>query len=122
MYNENISDTRVLLEISANLANEYPLFEIKDDSVVIRPIGALILAAVSAYGDPSETKPEGRRYALELIDDILAAAFAGGFTQGDILRALLTRNPGRRLFAMIQAACDTAGDAAIHNVFTKVQL
>lgn len=89
----------------------------------IQPAGVLLLAADTAYGDPSQSSPEGIRNARVLIDAVLSAARAGGYTQGDILRTLLARNqPTHRAMVMAQAACDAAGDAALRDVFKRAGL
>lgn len=80
-----------------------------DGVVLISPTGVLIAAANAIYGDPSETTANGKQNAAKIIDGILSAAMAGGFTQRDILETLLSRNNNDpRTLAMAQAACDTA--------------
>ncbi|SFV15507.1 hypothetical protein [Pseudoduganella namucuonensis] len=100
-----------------------PMFTPNGDGYDIAPAGVLLLAADTAYGPPHETTPQGMRNARTLMDGILDAARAGGYTQGDILRTLLARNqPTRRVQEMAQAACDTAGAAALTSVFERARL
>jgi hypothetical protein len=103
--------------------NTQQIFKPNGDGFDISPAGVLLIAAGTVYGDPSETTPQGMSNARALIDELLDAAVAGGYTQGDILRTLLARNqPTPRVMAMAQAACDAAGDIAIRDVFRKARL
>ena len=103
--------------------NAQPMFTENGDGYDITPAGALLLAADTVYGDPSETTPQGMANAQALMDGILAAARAGGFMQNDILLTLLARKPiTRRVAALAQAAVDAAGDEAMQAVFAKARL
>jgi hypothetical protein len=87
------------------------------------PAAVLVFAADIAFGDPSESTPEGQRNARTFVDAVLSAAFAGGYTQGDVLRTLLARSRRTgRMLGMAQAACDAAGDAALRDVFKRAGL
>ena len=102
--------------------NAQPMFTDNGDGYDITPAGALLLAADTVYGDPTETTPQGISNARKLMDGILGAARAGGFKQNDILRTLLARNqPSQRLAAMAQAACAAAGVGAIGDVLDRVR-
>lgn len=46
----------------------------------IQPAGVLLLAADTAYGDPSQSTPEGLRKASAFIDAVLCAARAAMHT------------------------------------------
>ncbi|MET3132633.1 hypothetical protein AAKU55_002910 [Oxalobacteraceae bacterium GrIS 1.11] len=99
------------------------MFTPNSDGFDVSPAGALLLIAGTAYGDPSETTPEGMRNSHAFIGDVLAAARAGGYTQGDVLHTLLSRNKhSPRITAMAQAAVDAAGSAAMRKVFAKHRL
>jgi len=102
--------------------NAQPMFKPNGDNYDISPAGLLLLAASTAYGDPTDTTPEGVRKALLLIDGMISAAFTGGFKQGDILRTLLQQEPTRRVQMMAEAACEAAGFAAIQAVWRRVGL
>jgi hypothetical protein len=100
-----------------------PMFKPNGDQYDVSPAGVLLLAAITAFGDPAESTPEGIRRALMLVDGTLSAAFSGGFTQCDILRTLLERNqPTRRVKTMAEAACMAAGTDAIQAVWRRVGL
>lgn len=105
------------------MSTSQPMFTPNGDGYDISPAGVLLLAAETVYGPPHETTPEGVRKARALIDDMLAAARAGGFMQNDILLTLLARNqPTKRCAAMAQAACDAAGADALHGVLARARL
>lgn len=98
------------------------MFRPNGDGYDVSPAGVLLLLADTIYGDPTETTPQGIRNARKLMDGILDAARAGGFTQGDILRTLLARNQATpRLVAMALAACAAAGPVAIGDVFDRAR-
>ena len=59
---------------------------------LINLAGAVLMAGDTAYGDPTETTPEGQAIARRFIQRFLKEAAAGGFKQGDTLHALLRRN------------------------------
>ena len=99
--------------------NAQAMFTPNGNGYDISPAGLLIIAAGTAYGDPSETTPEGMRNSNAIINEILNAARAGGFTQCDVLHTLLSRNqPTKRIAEMAQAACDAAGYDGYRAVFT----
>lgn len=80
------------------------------ESCRIPPAGLLVVCAGIVYGDPSETTPQGLATARLLLDGILILARDAGFTQYDVLHALLARNqPSHRISLMAQAACEAAG-------------
>lgn len=90
------------------------------DGFDITPAGVLLLAAEAVYGGPGESTSEGRRRAQTLLDEMMAAARAGGYAQCDILLTLLARHQlSRRVMTMAQEACDAAGPAAMRNAFAK---
>lgn len=99
--------------------NTRPMFIPNGDGYASSPAGVLLLAADALYGDPAETKPEGRKNASNLIDGILNAAYRGGFFQGDVLHTLLSRNnPDDRTKKMAQDACDAAGNDALVRIIS----
>ncbi|KAB8042570.1 hypothetical protein [Janthinobacterium aquaticum] len=86
------------------------MFTPNADGYDISPAGVLLLCADTVYGDPAETTPEGIRNARAMMESLLSAARAGGYTQGDVLHTLLARKQlNRRVMDMAQAACDAAG-------------
>ena len=97
-----------------------PLFTPTADGTAydIKPAGVLLMLADTVYGDPSETPPAGRARAQAMLDAILSAASAGGFTQFDILATLLSRNEvSPRVKTMAIQACEAAGTAALGKIF-----
>lgn len=69
--------------------------------------GVLLICGDVVYGDPSETTPEGRGRAKNLIDRVLTEATARGFRHAETVRALLRRNqPNARLKNLAQQAVD----------------
>ncbi len=79
------------------------------------------MLADTVYGDPSETPPAGRARAQAMLDAILSAASAGGFTQFDILATLLSRNEvSPRVNTMAIQACEAAGSAALGKIFGAI--
>ena len=90
------------------------------DGFDITPAGVLLLAADAVYGDLGDATPQGRRHAQALLDEMMAAARAGGYAQCDILLKLVaSRKLSRRLVVMAQEACDAAGPAAMRAAFAK---
>jgi hypothetical protein len=96
------------------------VFKPNGDGFDITPAGVLLLAAETVYGDPGDSTPEGRRHAQALLDEMMAAARAGGYAQCDILLTLVASGKlSRRLVVMAQEACDAAGPAAMREAFAK---
>lgn len=84
----------------------------------VAPAGLLLLAAECVYGGSLDTTPDVAHDAKKLLDGVLSAARTGGFTQGDILATLLSRNERSvRVVEMAVAACDSAGDLALLEIF-----
>lgn len=91
-----------------------PMFKDNGNGYDMSPAGVVLVVAGIVYGDDTETTAEGMRKSTALLDAVLTAAHAAGYMQCDILRTLLARNqPDRRVMAMVQAACDAAGAAAV---------
>ncbi|WP_028103269.1 hypothetical protein [Pseudoduganella violaceinigra] len=94
-----------------------------DAPVPLTPTHVLLIAADTVYGDPNDSTPEGKQYALRLLDSILAAASAGGFPHEHILRELLKQNrPTARSIQLARAACDAAGYLAMRKIFDQAGL
>lgn len=92
------------------------------DAYDIQPAGVLLILAGTVYGDPDETTPAGRARGKALIDAILTAARAGGFTQCDILATLLSRNKvSHRVKVMAVQACTAAGNEDIGKIFQAMR-
>jgi hypothetical protein len=105
------------------MSTSQTMFTPNGDGYDISPAGILLLAAGTVFGPPHETTAEGVRKARALIDDMLAAARAGGFKQSDILLTLLARNqPTKGCAAMAQAACDAAGTDALLGAFDRARM
>ena len=101
-----------------------PLFTPTADGTAydIQPAGVLLILAGTVYGDPSETTPAGRIRGKALMDAILKAAWAGGFTQSDILATLLSKNKvSHRVKAMAVQACAAAGNEALGKIFDSMR-
>ena len=95
------------------------MFTPNGDGYTITMPGLLLLCADAIYGD--DTPPAGQANAQAMMNALLAAAFAGGFKQGDILRTLLARNkPDRRTKLMAQEACDAAGTDRIRTAMASI--
>ena len=98
-----------------------PLFSPTADGTAydIQPAGVLILLASEIHENPGLHK-NGRLQGH--IDAMLAAARAGGFTQGDILATLLARNEvSHRVKAMAVQACAAAGHEALGRIFDSMR-
>ena len=99
------------------------MFTPNGDGYDVSPAGAFVLCAATVYGDPAESTPAGIRNARTMLDAVLSAARAGGYTQGDVLHTLLARNKvDRRTMEMAQAACDAAGAARMAVVMRNAGL
>jgi len=101
-----------------------PLFTPTADGTAydIQPAGVLLILAGTAYGDPDETTPAGRARGKALIDAMLTAARAGGFTQCDILATLLSKNEvSHRVKAMAVQACAAADNEAMRKIFDAMR-
>jgi hypothetical protein len=98
--------------------------DVEDDAPVpLTAAEVLLLAADTAYGEPSETTPEGQRKAQRLIEGILSAASARGFQHERTLRNLLEKNqPTRHVMELARAACNAVGHVALCEIFNHVGL
>ena len=71
---------------------EQPLFIPNPDSpgkYLLSPVGVLLVAAESAYGGDAETALQDRAFEERMVQEVLSAARAAGFTQGQVLETLL---------------------------------
>ena len=105
-----------------NPMNDIPLFTPTADGTAydIQPAGVLILLASEIHENPG-LHQNGRR--KDHIDAMLPAARAGGFTQGDILATLLSKNEvSHRVKAMAVQACAAAGHEALGRIFDAMRL
>jgi hypothetical protein len=110
-----------------NMTGDYvktnPTFKLNGEGPAHDPMVVLISVAGIVYQGFAMTTPEGSRKANVFLDEMLAAAFRGGFRQGDILRTLLSRNDqSSRTLVMAEAACLAAGDKAIQEIFDNAEL
>lgn len=85
--------------------------------------GLLLAAAEGLYGAPGELTPEARHIARALIEGVLSAARAGGFTQADILATMLANcEISARTRSMARQACAAASTAALRQLFERIGL
>jgi hypothetical protein len=98
-----------------------PLFTPTADGTAydIQPAGVLILLASEIHENPGLH----RNGHLQChIDAMLTAARAGGFTQGDILATLLSKNEvSHRVKVMAVQACAAAGNQALGKLFDAMR-
>jgi hypothetical protein len=102
-----------------------PLFTPTADGTAydIQPAGVLIMLASYVYDAESDLSDDGKAKLKRHIDAMLTAARAGGFTQGDILATLLSRNEvSHRVKAMAVQACAAAGNEAIGQIFNAMRI
>ncbi|MBA5686968.1 hypothetical protein [Rugamonas apoptosis] len=86
------------------------------------PACLLLQCAEVCYRATLATDPASIVRAQYIMDDILAAARAGGFAQGDILATLLARNEvTARVRQMAEAATAAAGESALRGIVAKYQ-
>ena len=98
-----------------------PLFTPTADGTAydIQPAGVLILLASEIHENPGLHK-NGRIQGH--IDAMLAEAWAGGFTQVDILATLLARGEvSHRVKAMAVQACAAAGNKTLGRIFEAMR-
>ena len=100
-----------------------PLFAPNGDGYDIQPAGVLLLLADQLYGaDREHISEAGFIRISDTIAALMAAASAGGFTQGDILMTLLCHGENtKRVQDMARAACAAAGDKAIAQFFAALR-
>lgn len=86
------------------------------------PAGLLLILGDTAYGKTTDAPPWGRAKAQRLLEDMLSAAYAGGFFLGDVLHTLLARGEiSQRVQAMAVAACEAAGEQALEEVLGRLE-
>ena len=101
-----------------------PLFTPTADGTAydIQPAGVLIILAGYVYDAESDLSDTGKARLRHHIDSMLAAARAGGFTQGDILATLLSKNEvSHRVKAMAVQGCAAAGNEAVSRIFEAMR-
>ncbi len=101
-----------------------PMFTPNGDGYDISAPGVLILmAGVIRDEDPEESTPKGRALASRMVKDMLAAARAGGYLQGEILETLLVAKGevSQRVRNMATEACNAAGNDAIGRIFDAMR-
>jgi len=100
-----------------------PLFTPNGDGYDIQPAGVLLILADTVYSeDCNDSTPAGQGRAARMIDSILAAARAGGYTQTDILHTLLVRGErSKRIQDMARAACAAAGNDRMKVIFDAMR-
>lgn len=102
-----------------------PLFKPTKDGQAydIAPAGVLLVLADTVYGDGRQgSTPAGIARADRMINAMLSAARAGGFTQCDILHTLIVRGErSERVEDMARAACTAAGNDRIGAIFAAIR-
>lgn len=108
--------------------NNDPLFIPRRDAngeyYDIKPAGVLLILADSIYHpDPGEELgTTGKARALRMLNNMLAAAVQGGFTQRDVLETMLVRGyRGHRVQTLARQACAAAGDERILEIFVALK-
>ena len=103
--------------------NTTPLFIPTPDGYDLTAPGVLLVMADTLYGEDRDTVSKAGFIRIsETIAALMAAAGAGGFTQGDILMTLLHRGENsQRVQDMARAACAAAGDKAITLFFAALR-
>lgn len=99
--------------------NNTPLFSTNGDGYDIQPAGVLILLASQLQEEPDH--PSSERIQT-IINKMMAAVRAGGFTQSDILLTLLARDEVSHCVKdMAVAARAAAGNDVIGRIFEEMQ-
>lgn len=93
------------------------------DGYDLSPAAVLLMAADTLYGDPSKTTPQGRKNAKAVVEGLISAATAGGFTQADILQTKLAqKNAGADVIVMAMNAMRVAGNQRVLAVLADAGL
>lgn len=101
-----------------------PLFSptVDGSAYDIQPAGMLLLFASMSYGPQDNPDWTGAPKTEAIVQAILAAARAGGYTQVDILHTLLVRGErSKRMEAMARAACAAAGNVRLGKIFEAMK-
>ena len=101
-----------------------PLFTPTPDGQAydMQPAGVLLILAAMVYGPQDDPEWTGRPKTEAMIQAMLAAARAGGYTQTDILHTLLVRGArSKRLALMALDACDAAGNDRLEALFGSLR-
>lgn len=108
------------------MPNKQPLFTPNPDcpegGYLISMPGVLLMMGAYAHAPDDEITPQGRAKAADALGRILKAARAGGFTQGEILEALMARGEiSHRVKELACAAVAAAGNKAMLEVVAHMQ-
>lgn len=88
----------------------------------IQPAGVLLILADMVYGPQDDPAWTGGPKTEAMIQAMLGAARAGGYTQTDILHTLLVKGErSKRLELMARAACAAAGNDRIADLFAAMR-
>ena len=106
------------------MTTSQPLFTPTADGEAyeIQPAGVLLILAEMVYGPQDDPQWTGGPKTEAIIQAMLAAARAGGYTQTDILHTLLVRGErSKRLEFMARAACEAAGNSRLAELFDSMR-
>jgi len=97
-----------------------PLFTLtaEGNTYEVQPAGVLLILADMVYGPQDVPSWTGRPKAEAMVQAMLCAAQAGGYTQTDVLHTLLVRGErSQRIQTMARAACEAAGPDRLAELF-----
>jgi hypothetical protein len=106
------------------MSTSKPLFTPTADGTAydMQPAGVLLILADMVYGPQDDPARTGRAKTEAMVQAMLAAAQAGGFTQADILQTLLVRGErSKRIENMARAACAAAGNDRLATLFASMR-
>jgi len=101
-----------------------PLFTTTADGTAydLQPAGVLLILADMVYGPQDDPAWTGGAKTEAMVQAMLAAARAGGYTQTDILHTLLVRGErSKRIENMARAACAAAGNDRMATLFASTR-
>jgi len=106
------------------IMTKQPLFTFAADGTIcnIQPAGLLLIMADLVYEPHADPAWTGKPRTKFMIESLLSAARASGYTQTDILQTLLARgNRSQRVQDLARAACAAVGSDRIGEIFGRMQ-
>ena len=106
------------------MTTSQPLFTPTADGQAydVQPAGVLLILSDMVYGPQDDPTWTGGPKTEAVIQVMLAAARAGGYTQTDILHTLLVRGErSMRVQDMARAACEAAGAERMNAIFDDMR-